>query len=203
MPVNSEPTFHQQARREQLVDLAIELIGEHGLAAASTSAIARRAGVSRGVVNYNVGDRDALMRLVIARVYALGTDAVGPAVTAAPDPRASLRAFVVASLKFYAERPAQTRALREIFADHELLDRAGTAEHQREVDDVATIIRAGQQAGQFAKVEASLAVAVIRAALDWAASKVAAGSDAARQGEEVLALIDRAVGALEPGPTSP
>lgn len=188
-------TFHQQARREQLVDLAIELIGEGGLAAASNVAIARRAGVSRGVVNYNVGDRDAFIGLVVARVYALGADAVLPAVQAAGDPAGALRAFVTASLDFYADQPAAMRALREIFADRALVERATTEEFQREVHDVGDVVRAGQAAGLFAPGDAELLVGLVRAALDWASSALAAGAPIDGVRRETLAVVERTVSA--------
>jgi AcrR family transcriptional regulator len=186
-------TFHQRARQAQLVDVAIELIGEGGLAAASNVAIARRAGISRGVVNYNVGGRDDLMSLIVARVYDLGRSAVLPAVESARDPAAALRAFVTASLDLYVARPADLRALREIYADPDLLERADTAEHRREVDDVGAIVRAGQVAGVFAPGYVDLAVAVVRAALDWGAAAVASGMPLDRVRAEVVAMVERSV----------
>jgi TetR/AcrR family transcriptional regulator, fatty acid metabolism regulator protein len=186
-------TFHQDARRRQLVDLAIELIGERGLGAASNSEIARRAGISRGVVNYNVGDRDTFLGLVVDRVYELGAEAVLPHVQAASGPPDALRAFVSASLDFYAARPAEMRALREIFADPELVERVATSGHRREVHDVGDVVRAGQRNGTVAAGPPELLVGVVRAALDWAAFALAAGADLEEVRREALRLVDRAL----------
>lgn len=195
MPVKSEETFHQRARRDQLVGLAVEIIGEDGLAALSISEVARRAGTSRGVVGYNVGTLEDLLRLVVARAYDAGREAVRPAVEAAGDPVAALQAFVAASLDFYAARPHEMRALREVFADRRATSRSASEEHRREVDGVVDLLRAGQEQGLVVEADVDLLASVVRAALDVAARRIARGEDDARLREELAALVDRLVGA--------
>ncbi|WP_279583347.1 TetR/AcrR family transcriptional regulator, partial [Fodinicola feengrottensis] len=62
-------TFIEQARRAQMVQCAVEEIAENGYPAASLAAIARRAGVSRGVISYHFADKDDLVEQVIADFY--------------------------------------------------------------------------------------------------------------------------------------
>jgi TetR/AcrR family transcriptional regulator, fatty acid metabolism regulator protein len=193
MPVKPSDgaTFHQDARRRQLVDVAIELIGEQGLAAASNVAIARRAGVSRGVVNYNVGDRDTFIGLVVARAYEIGGSTVDPAVSAAPDAAAALRTFVTASLDFYLERPAEMRALREIFADPSLVVRTTTPEHRGELGRLTALVREAQADGLVAPGDPELLVAQLRAALDWGATALGSGAPLDDVRREVVAVVER------------
>ncbi|GGF56714.1 hypothetical protein GCM10011519_33280 [Marmoricola endophyticus] len=190
MGVKSQ-TFHQSARRDQLVDLATEIIGEDGVAGLTISALARRAGVSRGVIGYNVGDLDALLALVVARAYSLGREQVRPAVDAAGDPLGSVHGFVSASLRFYREHPAEMRALKEVFTDPHLIDRATTPEHRREAEELGDLVSAGQRAGSIARGDVTLLTSLVRAALDVAANRIAAGDDDAAMRDELTAVVDR------------
>ena len=63
-------TFTQQKRRDQLVDCMIEVIAEAGFARASVGELARRTGVSKGVVTYHFAAKDDLIRAVITDVVA-------------------------------------------------------------------------------------------------------------------------------------
>lgn len=54
-------------RREQLIDVTTELVGEEGFHAASVEAVARRAGISRAVVYQHFGDLPALLEAVVDR----------------------------------------------------------------------------------------------------------------------------------------
>lgn len=55
------------ARREQLLDVAAELVVEHGFHAVSVEAIARRAGITRAVIYQHFGDLQALLETVVER----------------------------------------------------------------------------------------------------------------------------------------
>ena len=57
-----QKSFIEQARREQIVDAAIDVLYESGFAAASLGAIAERIGVSKGVLSYHfAGKRELLL----------------------------------------------------------------------------------------------------------------------------------------------
>lgn len=191
--MSAEITFHQRARQTQLIGLALDLVGEHGLEALSISSLARRAGVSRGVIGYNVGDLDDLIDGMVALVYERGRAAVLPAMATAPDPASALQAFVAGSLDFYAEQPGDMRALREIFSrrDH---PRAATAQHARERADTAALLAAGQAAGSFAAFDVDLMADAVRAVLDVGAARIAHDGDDERLREEIAAVVDRMVG---------
>ena len=54
-------------RREQLLDVATELIVERGFHGASVEAVAQRAGITRAVIYQHFGDRQALLETVVDR----------------------------------------------------------------------------------------------------------------------------------------
>jgi AcrR family transcriptional regulator len=63
------PTFIEQARRRQIVDAAVATVAEQGFGAASLAAIARTAGVSKGVISYHFSGKEELMEACVERVY--------------------------------------------------------------------------------------------------------------------------------------
>ena len=63
------PTFIEQARRRQIVDAAIATVAGEGFGAASLAAIARTAGVSKGVISYHFAGKEELMEACVERVF--------------------------------------------------------------------------------------------------------------------------------------
>jgi AcrR family transcriptional regulator len=55
------------ARREQLLDVTIEIVGEHGFPAVSIQSVARRAGISRPIVYEHFGDLAGLLTALVER----------------------------------------------------------------------------------------------------------------------------------------
>jgi TetR/AcrR family transcriptional regulator, regulator of cefoperazone and chloramphenicol sensitivity len=61
----ARPTQRDSATRQRVIDSAIECITEEGFYRASTNAIAERAGLSWGVIQYHFGSRELLMLAVL------------------------------------------------------------------------------------------------------------------------------------------
>src|SRR5882757_8135366 len=110
-------SFIHAARRKQLIESAIEVIAEVGLARASTVRIAQRAGVSRGVLTYHFRDRAELVEHVVQAVYDLGAEVLAPKMALVRTPRERLLTFIASSLELYAAHPTELAALTEIYAD--------------------------------------------------------------------------------------
>src|SRR6202012_4604373 len=70
-------TFTQTARRAQLVGCAVDALVEVGYQQASVAEVARRAGVSKGVVTYYFPARDELVWAVVAAIFASVSEHVG------------------------------------------------------------------------------------------------------------------------------
>jgi TetR/AcrR family fatty acid metabolism transcriptional regulator len=62
-------SFIEAARRAQIIECTIETIASLGHAQASLAQIAARAGISKGVISYYFGSKDALIDQVVAEIY--------------------------------------------------------------------------------------------------------------------------------------
>ena len=89
-------SFIEAARRAQIIECAIDAIAELGFAQASLAQIAKRAGISTGVISYYFAGKDDLIREVAAHVYEVGRILIEPRVDQQPDARSALHAFIEA-----------------------------------------------------------------------------------------------------------
>ncbi|HEX4223368.1 MAG TPA: TetR family transcriptional regulator [Pseudonocardiaceae bacterium] len=188
-------SFIHAARRKQLVECAIEVIAEVGLARASTVRIAQRAGVSRGVLTYHFRDRAELVEQVIQFVYDLGAEVLGPKLARAGTPRELMLTFIGGSVELYAAHPTPMAALTEIYADARGADGVSRASHRRhsqERSDVSAVLRAGQEQGQFRAFDVDVMYSTIRAALDAALAYIAGGGSVEPYASELQAIFDAA-----------
>jgi AcrR family transcriptional regulator len=101
-----------QERREQLLDVTKELVGERGFHEVSIEAVARRAGITRPVVYDHYPDLGSLLEAMLDRetVRALTQlTAILPASTAAPEPREALLAALGGYLEAVRADPVTWR----------------------------------------------------------------------------------------------
>jgi AcrR family transcriptional regulator len=190
-----DESFIHAARRQQLVTCAIEVIAEVGLARASTVRIAQRAGVSRGVLTYHFRDRAELIEQVVQAVYDLGAEFLAPKLELAGTPRDLLLTFIRGSIELYATHPTEMAALTEIYADARAPDGVSRTRHQRhgqEMSDVAQVLRAGQEQGQFRNFDVDVMCSTIRGALDGALAHIARGGSVEPHATELQTIFDAA-----------
>jgi TetR/AcrR family transcriptional regulator, fatty acid metabolism regulator protein len=91
----------------QLVHCAAAEIAENGYAATSLARIARRAGVSRGVIAYHFTDKDDLIDQFVAGFYADAAAFIIPRMADQRGARAQIAAFIEANLRFLAEHTSR------------------------------------------------------------------------------------------------
>ncbi|GAB3048986.1 transcriptional regulator BetI [Stenotrophomonas tumulicola] len=85
----------EPVRREQLIRATFQTIDEIGLADATVATIARKAGLSTGIVAHYFGDKDGLLNAAMRQILRELKAAVARfRDTCADDPRAQLRAIV-------------------------------------------------------------------------------------------------------------
>ncbi len=85
----------EPVRREQLIRATFQTIDEIGLADATVATIARKAGLSTGIVAHYFGDKDGLLNAAMRQILReLKTAVARFRDTCADDPRAQLRAIV-------------------------------------------------------------------------------------------------------------
>jgi AcrR family transcriptional regulator len=191
-------SFAGRARQAQLVDCAIQALCEVGFAGTSISEVARRAGVSKGVVTYHFRTKDDLLQQVVSSLYERAGTRISERMDAADTTLDELLAYIEANLEFVAEHAAHVRAVMEVAANLRRPD-GEPALTPADADPVTThlqeLIERGQANGEFATIDAGVLATVLRAAIDTAAARAAttAGFDASHFTRELSLIVRRTV----------
>ena len=152
-----QKSFIEQARREQIVDAAIDVLYESGFAAASLGAIAERIGVSKGVLSYHFAGKSELLHEVIARVLTEAAAYMIPRVAAATSYLDALRIYVTSNLAFIDQHRREILAFTEIVNG---MPPGGSDPppyyegHRKAVEELTRLLEAGQAAGEFGQFSA-------------------------------------------------
>jgi TetR/AcrR family transcriptional regulator len=103
----------EQTRRNQLIQVTINLVAAHGYAATSLARIAQAAGITKGAVLYHFASKDAVVAAAHAHVLGTLVADVGAAVDAAPVDQAPT-AYVRQMVRHLTERPDHIRVIIEV-----------------------------------------------------------------------------------------
>ncbi len=101
------PTIREENERA-LLEAAETIFAEQGFAGATTSAIARRAGVPKANLHYYFATKEALYRAVVERVLTAWLDAAASFDTS-EDPREALSAYISAKMDLARAMPLASR----------------------------------------------------------------------------------------------
>jgi TetR/AcrR family fatty acid metabolism transcriptional regulator len=193
-----QKSFIELARREQIVDAAINVLCESGFAAASLGAIAERIGVSKGVLSYHFAGKSELLHEVIVHVLTQAGEYMTPRVAAASSYLGALRIYVTSNLEFIDAHRREIRAFTEIVNG---MPPGGSDPppylegHRRAVEDLTRLLEAGQEAGEFGEFSAYVTAVSLRASIDALSGLLRAdpAMDVGAYGAELLGLYERAV----------
>ena len=192
-------TFTQLKRRDQLVDCAIDAIAELGFPRTSVAEVARRAGVSKGVVTYHFAAKDDLIGAVIAHVIDSMAEFLQPRLYAAePDkfPENSSRLTSLPGSSTTGPTPetllrwsGSTTASGTSPAPEPAFDVRAD-----EVTIVEQVLKRGQAKGQMGAFSARVMAASMKAVLDDVLIQFADDPDLDLEayGNELVALFERA-----------
>lgn len=193
-------TFTQRKRRGQLVDCMIDAIVELGFPRASVAEVARRAGVSKGVVTYHFAAKDDLIRAVIADVLGEMAGHMEARLLAAEPvkfPEKFLAAYITAWAEFYRTHAREVLALVRIY--NGFRDESGRPNPAfgARADDVAMVervLRLGQDKGSLGTFDARVMAAVVKAAVDDLLIQYADDPELGLEayGAQLVALFERA-----------
>jgi len=196
-------TFTQLKRRDQLVECAIGSIAEVGFARASVAEVARRAGVSKGVVTYHFAAKDDLIQAVIADVLASMEAHLEPrwrAADPAQFPERFIAPYLTSWIDYIRSHSRSVLALVRIynaFRDESgrptAFDEAFKA-RANEIVLVAQILSRAQARGALGSFDARVVAAAMKAALDDLLLQFTddPGLDLETYGAELLAVFQRA-----------
>ena len=189
-------TFTQAARRAQLVGCAIDALVDVGYQQATVAEVARRAGVSKGVVTYYFPARDELLWTVVATVFASIGEHVGSRLEDVP-PARFVAIYLGAWVDYFRTYRREMMAIAELWtrfrdADGRLHLDARTLGQERALVEAA--LAAGQAEGTLGDFSPRVMAVTLKAALDGLLVQLALDPaldlDAYR--DELIALFDRA-----------
>lgn len=189
-------TFTESARREQIVQAAIETIAELGYAKASFTQIARRAGLSStGLISYHFAGKQELVGQVVASLYRRIQAFMAERLDDQPNARAALRAYIEGNIAFAGTHRVQMAALLDIFTSG-ALDYDASAERAA-VSPLERILRWGQDTGEFRRFDVRVMATSIQRSVEGPTFLLAGepGLDLESYTSELVMLFDLATGA--------
>lgn len=189
-------TFSQATRREQIIDCTIDAIVQVGLQRTSVGEVARRAGVSKGVVTYYFAAKDDLIFAVVAHVFdsvqaSLKSHLLGLA------PGRFVAEYITTWVEYYRTNTRHMLALGEIwsgFRDESGRQRFGAQAVEGELDAVRQMLERGQADGSLGTFSARVMAVSMKAALNALLAQLATDPelDLETYRTELVALFERA-----------
>ena len=135
----------EKDRQARILDAALQLLAEGGIAAVSMRAVARAAGVSLGLVNYHYDGKASLIRAALHRIEEQDVAMVAPVPDAEPEARLRAALRRVADPEFltteYLSLRLQLWSLAQAHADFE---RINTEAQKRYRSGLAALIAAAR-----------------------------------------------------------
>ena len=115
--VSSKASVGGLARRAQLVGCAIDALVEVGYAGTSVAEVARRAGVSKGVVTYHFPSKEDLLGEVVVSLYRDAGEQISRGAGAGGSVMGELAAYIRSNLAFVGGDARHVRAVMEVAAN--------------------------------------------------------------------------------------
>jgi TetR/AcrR family transcriptional regulator, fatty acid metabolism regulator protein len=189
-------TFTQRKRRDQLVDCAIDALAELGFQGTSVAEVARRAGVSKGVVTYHFPAKDDLVFAAVAEIF----DSVKEFLETrlgGTSPERFVGDYISAWVAYYRSQTRYMLAIREIwgnFRDGGGHQHFGPQAVAGELAIVEQVLEYGQADGSLGEFDPRVMAVTIKAALDALLNQLAADPelDLDAYGAELVRLFNLA-----------
>ncbi|MGH2892364.1 MAG: TetR/AcrR family transcriptional regulator [Solirubrobacteraceae bacterium] len=189
-------TFTQRMRREQLLGCAIDAIVDLGFQGMSVGEVARRAGVSKGVVTYHFAAKDDLIYELVAQIFDSITEFLESRV-GRTTPETFVADYITAWVEYYRTHTRYMLAIGEIwlnFRDDTGHRRFGDQAIAGELSKVQLALELGQAGGSRGQFSARVMAVSMKAALDALLGQLAGDPelDLEAYGDELVALFERA-----------
>jgi TetR/AcrR family transcriptional regulator, fatty acid metabolism regulator protein len=191
------PSFIEIARRAQIIECAIETIATLGYAQASLAQIAKRAGISKGVITYHFAGKDELIEQIIPEIYAAGARFMVPQIEAQSTAASMLRVYIQANIQFIHTHRVQMMAVMEIMTNFRTQDghlRFDVHAEEPALAALERILSFGQHSGEFRSFDMRVMALTIRRAIDALPPLITAFPDlnVTSYTQELVTLFDRA-----------
>jgi TetR/AcrR family fatty acid metabolism transcriptional regulator len=163
-------SFIETARRAQIVECAIDAIAELGYANASLAEIARRAGVSKGVISYHFAGKAELIEQVVNSVVAKSSAVMLPRILAEHSVAGMLRVYIESNLEFIGSYHNSIQAVMNILAGARADDGKPlidfTMTFETAVRELEKLLHYGQERGEFREFSTKVMAIAVRSAID-------------------------------------
>ncbi|MBE9915887.1 TetR family transcriptional regulator [Paenibacillus donghaensis] len=161
--------------KRSIMEAAIETIMELGFAQASIGQIAKRAGISKGVITYHFPSKDELIDFIVTELYTDGAEFLSQ-IMQEQTASGMLRSYIESNLAFIRTNPRHVAAVAEIILNMRTED--GKLRYVGLNDDpilvpLIEIIQWGQREGEFREFTdfgAKVLAMTIRGTIDGTAS---------------------------------
>jgi TetR/AcrR family transcriptional regulator, fatty acid metabolism regulator protein len=202
-PGQDPSTFTRRKRREQLLGCAIDAIVDLGFQGMSVGEVARRAGVSKGVVTYHFAAKTDLIYEVVAQIFDSITEFLESRL-GRTTPDTFVADYITAWVEYYRTHTRYMLAIGEIwsnFRDETGRRRFGEQAVEGELADVQRALELGQADGSRGEFSARVMAVSMKAALDALLGQLVGDPelDLEAYGAELVALFERATRANSDG----
>ncbi len=194
-----KPSFIEEARRRQIVETAIETIAAHGYSQASLAEIAKKAGISKGVISYHFDGKEELLDEILRSLLRKPAEFVKERVDSAGTALEKLGAYVAANFEFMKSHRVGYVALVALWgqrygAGDESSLNAEAYEPSRHY--LAHILEEGRKTGEMRPLPVRTTASLVQAAIDgvmlqWVFDEESIDLDVAR--DEVTEMLTRHV----------
>lgn len=173
--------------RSQALEAATREFVEHGFAGARVDAIARRAGLNKATLYYQIGDKRALYAAVLDCLLGRLADRVERAVAQADGPEAQLRAYALAFGDPELLPTVAPVMLREVAAGGRDLPTEALKQMGRIVGTVVRVVANGVEQGLFRPASPHLVHMMVVGTLSFYTSGAPIRDRVAAEGLEAFA----------------
>ena len=196
LAVQDGSTFTRLKRREQLLACAIDTIVDRGFQGMSVGEVARRAGVSKGVVTYHFAAKNDLIDAVVAEIFDSVTEFLQSRL-ARTTPEAFVAEYITAWVDYYGTHTRHMLAIGEIwsnFRDETGRRHFGDQALTGELSNVQRALELGQAEGSRGRFSARVMAITMKAALDALLGQMACDPDLDLEAyrDELVTTFERA-----------
>ena len=184
-------SFIEEARRRQILDAAVLVVGEAGYANTSLARIAQKAGISKSVISYHFSGKDEILRLVVSEFFERVWRRMEERIRAENTATGAVHAWIEAQTEFLGAHRAEFLAMNEVVMNHRnpdgsLVFAEGMAE---EVDGLAEILAWGRRDGEFRDFDPRIVANIVLRCADGILGSWVL-DDAVDLPEQTTALLD-------------
>ncbi|HLE71902.1 MAG TPA: TetR/AcrR family transcriptional regulator [Vicinamibacteria bacterium] len=191
------PSFIEEKRRNQIVEIAIQTIATQGFSQASLAEIAKKAGISKGVISYHFDGKEELVEEILRSLLRKPADFIKERVSRAQSAVEKLRAYVEANFEFMKMNRVGYVALVDLWGQRDSGRNSLNADaYEPSRHYLAHILEEGQRTGEMRAFPVMPTASLIQGAVDgimlqWVLDEKAIDLDVAK--EEVVSMVLRHV----------